>query len=406
MTLINAIPFDGVAIGSSTWREFQRRHLAVFRAPSASDGLIFSEAESGLRVARVNGTTVQVTSGSGWANGVAFWNESATNLAVAASHATYDRYDMVVVRVNMIDKNASLYVKQGTPAAAPVGPAIDKSGMPYYEVPLARLTVAAGQGITVVQERREFISNANGIHRYVRNDSGYYLYPGDIVKWSDFNPWNVNLTATPGDVNTAGVMATTVAPGDYGLMTVYGIGFVQLNITSGPGTRVGTSTVGRRAAETPTNWIATLLESGSPGSVVRCWVDTSALMERVVTLTRAVQESTTLTSFNYINGMSVNLSLRWGGAVQITMRGLARFDGVVGPTVQFAAAIDAQESMGHFTGNGSTVAFQGPFSFTHIFDDIPAGNHTCGVKWRVTSGGNTGYLDGHILPSVCQIAVL
>lgn len=406
MTLINAIPFDGVAIGSSTWREFQRRHLAVFRAPSASDGLIFSEAEAGLRVARVNGTTVQVTSGSGWANGVAFWNESATNLAVAAAHATYNRYDMVVVRVNMIDKNASLYVKQGTPAATPVEPAIDKSGAPYYEVPLAMLTVAAGQGITVVQERREFISNTSGIHRYVRNDSGLYLYPGDIVRWSDFNPWNVNLTATPGDVNTAGVMASTVPPAGYGLMTVYGIGFVHLNITSGPGTRVGTSSVWRRAAETPTNWIATLLESGSPGSVVRCWVDTSALMERVVTLTRGNQESTTLTSFNYINGMSTNLSLRWGGAVQITMRGFAMYEGAIGHTVQFAAAIDAQESMGHLTGNGVHVNTPGPFSFTHIFDNIPAGNHTAGVKWRVSSGGNTGLLRGDVLAAICQIRVL
>ena len=106
MALINAIPFDGVAIGSSTWREFQRRHLALFRTVSSSDGLIYTPAEAGLRVAKISGTSVSVTSGSGWANGVAFWSDAAQNLAVAAAHATYTRYDTVVVRVNMITKEA------------------------------------------------------------------------------------------------------------------------------------------------------------------------------------------------------------------------------------------------------------------------------------------------------------
>lgn len=405
MTLINALPFDGVAIGSSTWREFQRRHLALLRGISASDGLVYTEAEAGLRVARLNATTVQVTSGSGWANGVAFWNESAKNLAVAAAHATYNRYDMVAVRVNMIDKNASLVVKQGTPAATPVSPAMDKSSAPYYEVPLAHLTVAAGQGVTVVQDWREFISNANGIHRYVRNAGSAVLYPGDIVIWSSFNPWDVTTTASVGHVNTAGVMASTVAPGDYGLMTVYGVGLIHLNITSGPGTRVGTSTVERRADETPTNWIATLLESGQPGSTVKCWVDTTQLMERVVTLTRDNQESTTLTTFNYVNGMNTSLAMRWGGAVQITMRGIATYSGAVGPTVQFAAAIDAQESLGHISGNAN-VDYRGFFSFTHIFDNIAAGNHPAGVKWRVSADGNTGYLRGDVLTAICQIRIL
>ena len=406
MALINAIPFDGVAIGSSTWREFQRRHLGLFRTISSSDGLIYTPAEAGLRVAKVSATSVSVASGSGWANGVAFWSEAGKNLAVAAAHATYTRYDYVVVRVNMITKEALLTVLQGTPAASPSEPVLDKSAAPYYDVPLALLTITPGTGISVVHERREFTNGATSVLRYVHNTSSVTMRPGDIVIWSGFNPFDVTSTATAGDPKSAGVIATSIPPGGWGLMTVYGVGLVRINLTSGPGTRVATSSAALLANESPTNWIATLLESGSPGSVVRCWVDTSALMERVVTLTRGNQESTTLTSFNYINGMSANLSLRWGGAVQITMRGFAMYEGAIGHTVQFAAAIDAQESMGHLTGNGVHVNTPGPFSFTHIFDNIPAGNHTAGVKWRVSSGGNTGLLRGDVLTAVCQIRVL
>jgi len=239
----------------------------------------------------------------------------------------------------------------------------------------------------------------------VHNTSSVTMRPGDIVIWSGFNPFDVTSTATAGDPKSAGVIATSIPPDGWGLVTVYGVGLVRINLTSGPGTRVATSGAGLMANEYPTNWIATLLESGSPGSVVRCWVDTSALMERVVTLTRGNQESTTLTSFNYINGMSANLSLRWGGAVQITMRGIATYSGAVGPSVQFAAAIDAQESIGHISGNAN-ADYRGFFSFTHLFDNIPAGNHTAGVKWRVSSGGNTGFLRGDIFTAICQIRVL
>lgn len=406
MTLINALPFDGIEISSETWRKFQGQVLMPMRVTQNDDGIYYSPSNNQFKVAKVNATTVSVQPGSGMAIGLPFWSESVVNLTVAAAHATYTRYDYVVMRANFIDKEARLTVLQGTPASSPAEPTLDKSAAPYYDVPLALLTITPGTGVSVVGDHREFIHGAPGLQRMVRNNGGSTMYPGYIVVWDQFSPINVLTTTTPGSVWTAGVIDSVIPPGGYGLLTEYGLGRVWLAAARGAGERVGTSATAGSANLLDYNYVAQLLESGSAGDTVRCWVDTSQLKEPVVTLTRSVQESTTLTSFSYINGMSATLSLRWGGRVQITMRGLARFEGAIGPTVQFAAAIDAQLSMGHLTGNGSTVNFPGPFSFTHIFDHIPAGNHTCGVQWRVTAGGNTGYLDGHVLPSVCQIMVL
>jgi len=371
-----------------------------------NDGIYYTPWTGQFKVTRASATQITVQSGAGMANGLPFWSTWTLSLPVAAAHATYTRYDMVVVRVNFIDKEARVTILQGTPAASPVGPALQKSAAPYYDVPLARLTVEPGSGVTTVSDFRDFISGASSVQRVVRNADSTTLLPGHIVAWNQFNPIDVFRTNEASSVWTAGVIETTIAPGEFGLMTEYGVGRVKINMTGGPGARFGTSTQLGFATEQPFNYVATLLESGSSGDVVRAWIDTTRLRDPMITMTRSVDEQTSLTTFNYVNGLSKTFFLRHGGRVQITMRGFAMYEGEHGGTVQFAAAIDAQQSMGHLTGNAGDLNAPGPFSFTHIFDNIAAGQHTAGVKWRVSSSGNTGYLRGDVLAAVCQILVL
>jgi len=372
---------------------------------TVNDGIYYTPTTGQFKVTRVSATQVSVQSGAGMANGLPFWSTSTINLPVAAAHATYTRYDFVVVRVNFIDKEARVTILQGTPAASPLEPTLQKSAAPYYDVPLARLTVEPGSGVTTVSDFRDFISGASSVQRVVRNADSTTLLPGHIVAWNQFNPIDVFRTNEASSVWTAGVIETTIAPGDFGLMTEYGVGRVKIDMSGGPGARFGTSTQLGFATEQPFNYVATLLESGSSGDVVRAWIDTTRLRDPMITMTRSVDEQTSLTTFNYVNGLSKTFFLRHGGRVKISARGLAYYSGAVGQVVEFAAAIDAQEKRIFLSGNVHND-YRGVFYAEHIFDNIAAGQHTAGLKWRVSSGGNTGYLHGSYFGTVVQILVL
>ena len=412
MSLINAIPFDGISIGSDTWRAFQMGFHAPMRTAVNDDGLIYTPVDNGLKVTQ-RGTganmSVDVSAGGGWANGLSFWSTDTINLAIASAHATYTRLDYIVVRADFVTKEARLYVKQGVPAAAPVEPVLDKAAAPYYEVPLALITVGPAVASIVhadINDRREFINGAPAVCRMVKNTSGQTLYPGQIVAWNDWSPTEVILTTTPADPNTAGLIASIIPNNGLGLMTVQGIGLVRLAEAKGTGTRVGTSSTAGLAAENALNYIATLLESPpAVGAAGRCWVDLSQLKHPTITMVKAIREQTTLTSFFYMNDMSATFTMRRPGKVMITCRGILTQAGTT-PTCELAAAIDGQTVV-CYRGSGQGYAdYRGYFSFTHIFDDIYAGAHTAGLKWRVTGASMTGYLEGGVLPGYCQIEVL
>lgn len=410
MTLIDAIPFDGVSIGSDTWRTFQQGFLAPMRTAVSDDGLIYSPVDNGFKVTqRAAGATmsVDVSAGAAWANGLAAWSDEAVNLPIAAAHATYARFDYVVVRADFVTKEARVTVKQGTPAAVPTPPVLDKSAAPYYEVPLALVTVGAAV-VTIVtaaiEDRREFINSAPGVMRMVKNVSGYTLLPGSLVAWNEYSPTEVRYTTTPSDPNTAGVIASIIPNDGVGLMTVQGVGLVKLKDPLGPGTRVGSSNAAGQAQENALNYIATLLELGASGQTVRCWVDMTQLKHPTISLTNANYEQTTLDNFAYVNGLSTTFTMRRPGKVMLTFRGKIAANTHLG-YVHFALRVDGQTVPVHrqlWVQNNFTLTFM------HIFDGIHAGAHTAGVQWKKQDDGaaTIGYLDGTIYPTTLQIEVL
>lgn len=411
MSLLNAIPFDGISIGSGAWRAFQQGFLAPMRTAVSDDGLIYSPVDNGFKVTPGAGLSVDISAGSAWANGLALWKDSSSNLVIAAAHATYTRYDYVVLRADFITKEARLVVRQGTPSAAPTEPALDKSAAPYYDVPLALVTVANGVSsiaASAISDRREFVNSAPGVMRMVKNVSGQTMYPGHIVAWNDWSPVEVIFTTTVADQNTAGVIASIIPNNGYGLMTVQGIGLIKLAANCGAGDAVGTSaTAGAADVRHGPNYIARLLESGAAGAVVRCWVDTSRLQAPAITFKKTAHETTTLTSFNYVNDMSATFTMRKPGMVMLSFRGVVAATGT-SPVCELALAIDGDQEVCFRCGaaTSSTTDERNYASFSHIFANINAGSHTAGLKWRVTGGSMQGDLRGDILPAVCQIEVL
>lgn len=385
MSLI-AFPFDGVEISSRDWRNFQTRFLTNMTSFARHSGVIYSPAVEGFKVSRVSSTRVSVTGGFAWVSGMPVFQDTGVNLDVAAAHATYTRYDYVVIRVDFLSKTATLAVKQGTPASSPAAPALDKSGSPYFEIPLALLTIAPGSGISSVGERREFISGASSMIRRVRNVSSAELRPGDIVSWDSFSPIDVKPSTTAGDKWTAGAIASVIPPGEYGLLTERGIGLVKLGENLGVNSRVAASSTSGVGRTHPVNWFATLLESGSSGSVVRAWIDTTRLVEPLITLNTSNQ-STTIASHSYINGLSDTFFLRWGGRVMFSAWIQASVTS--GGTLYFRLQLDGgTKEMLRVSADRPGPTFQ---QATLIFDQVHAGQHTAGLTWAVSSGA-TGNL--------------
>lgn len=106
-----------------------------------SDG-VYRAVGAGCKVEPVSGMTVKI--GTGRACVSDRWAEIETEEAVTLSAAsvTYPRWTAVVLRLDRTARNITIETKDGTPAAAPVKPAIEK-GSDVYEICLAYIYVAA-----------------------------------------------------------------------------------------------------------------------------------------------------------------------------------------------------------------------------------------------------------------------
>ncbi|WP_172381307.1 hypothetical protein [Streptomyces sp. MNP-20] len=169
--------------------------------------------------------------------------DADTLLTFADGHATLPRVDALVVRVYDADYDASgryevvLEIVQGTPAGAPVPPALPKSAELLYEVSVPA-GASAARGITwaaAVADRRRYAAalggilpagggyGAQGTHVGQYRDAGGRLERWDGGQWQKYIP-DAMLTrnSTPGNTTsqtyaealaaTTPLVATFVAP--------------------------------------------------------------------------------------------------------------------------------------------------------------------------------------------------
>lgn len=106
--------------------------------------------DSNLRVAASGaGMLVAVDYGAGMVQGYGYWlrdnGSGIKTLPIAAAHASLARIDRAVLRLNksLAASNVVLAILSGTPAAAPVPPALTREGN-IYELALARINVNPG----------------------------------------------------------------------------------------------------------------------------------------------------------------------------------------------------------------------------------------------------------------------
>ncbi len=100
-------------------------------------------ADSTGRQVKVRAGKSGVIHGQGWASG-----STDTVKLIGANTTGFSRYDLVVLGLDRATWLATTYIKQGTPASTPLVPALERvaagTGTGKWEIPLARVTVAAG----------------------------------------------------------------------------------------------------------------------------------------------------------------------------------------------------------------------------------------------------------------------
>ena len=114
---------------------------------------VFQHLNGGLAV--VAGTGMEVTVATGRAIVQNKWvqNDAAFPLTIEAASDTYGRKDAVVIRLSYTNRNISIVVKTGTPAASPTAPSMTRNST-TYEMALAYVNVSAGATSVTVTDKR------------------------------------------------------------------------------------------------------------------------------------------------------------------------------------------------------------------------------------------------------------
>ena len=130
--------------------------MPIFDRAETSD--LFAKFISNLvtsGIAGTPGTCFKVTAGSGMVlnlaagaaiiNGRFAYNNTASTVTISAADASNPRIDLVILRLNLVNRLIELIVRAGTPAASPSEPAFTQSADgDYYELVLAKVRVNAG----------------------------------------------------------------------------------------------------------------------------------------------------------------------------------------------------------------------------------------------------------------------
>jgi hypothetical protein len=115
---------------------------------------------NGLTVTAGTGLTSVLAAGQAFINGYSYVNDTNLVLAHTAAHATLDRLDLVVIRLDLAAREIHAAIVAGTPAASPSTPALTNTAT-IIEIPIARMYVRAaaatiaGADITKLQRSTE-----------------------------------------------------------------------------------------------------------------------------------------------------------------------------------------------------------------------------------------------------------
>lgn len=125
------------ATGASAWRKYFDKLLTGHVVPDAGN-------ELQVMPQGIPNKSIYVDTGAIFIIGAMLIKASAQTLSIADNVSGNTRIDRIVGRINFADRKVELVVKQGTPSSNPIAPSLVQNDSTYYEVSLAKITLANG----------------------------------------------------------------------------------------------------------------------------------------------------------------------------------------------------------------------------------------------------------------------
>lgn len=123
-------------------RTYSAEQMSLYFKGLVSDGIV-PNVGTMFAVTPNSGMTVQVGAGRMFINSRWLQNDSVFNIILSSAHATLNRRDLIIARLDYSNRMITMGKKNGTPAANPTAPSVVRNGT-YYEMVLAEIYVGAG----------------------------------------------------------------------------------------------------------------------------------------------------------------------------------------------------------------------------------------------------------------------
>lgn len=177
-------------------RKYSAEDLSSFFIKLISNG-VFPNPSTCFKVIAKSGLTVTVQAGFAFINAKYVQNTADYDLTLDAADTTNPRIDKIVLRFNATDREITLNILKGTPAAEPEVPALTRNAT-IYELGLANIAVSANATAIVtadISDRRGYSSDCGyvtGLIQQIDTDDLFDQFEAAFYSW--FNALQTNLT--------------------------------------------------------------------------------------------------------------------------------------------------------------------------------------------------------------------
>lgn len=170
-------------------RTYTAEQMSLYFKGLVSDGVIANVGNM-MAVTPGTGMTVQVGTGRMFIDSRWLQNSSALNVSISAAHATLARKDIIVARLDYSNRIISIVAKNGTPAATPTAPTVQRDGT-YFEMKLAEIYVSAGAtsiaaaNITDTRQNESVCGYVTGLVDQIDTAGMWAQLEADFGDWFD-----------------------------------------------------------------------------------------------------------------------------------------------------------------------------------------------------------------------------
>ena len=170
-------------------RTYTAEQMSLYFKGLVSDGVIANVGNM-MAVTPGSGMAVQVGTGRMFIDSRWLQNSSALNISISAAHATLNRKDIIVARLDYSGRAIRIIAKTGTAAASPAAPGIVRNSE-YFDMELAEIYVSAGAtaitaaNITDKRADTSVCGYVTGLVDQIDTTDMWAQLEGDFNEWFD-----------------------------------------------------------------------------------------------------------------------------------------------------------------------------------------------------------------------------